>query len=409
MARYVLLFLLLPGIVSAQLWEFSTAEQLGSGINSDHEETLPLLSPDGKTLYFSRILYPQNNGGKFSGSDIWTTVFDNEDRDWSTPVAMSRFNDRGNSAVSGISADGSTLYLMRTSGAGKPAGVYFTKKIGSGWSRPELIPIPGIEPGGFLGIHVSPDFDVIFISMRGRDTRGEEDLYVSIKGANGEWSTPKNLGSSVNSAGYEISPFLSPDKKRLYFASNGHKGVGDADIFYCDRLYDSWDTWSAPRNLGEKLNTPFFDGYFAIYGDSVAYFASNRTGRYADIFKVKVVPGNEVLAWGQRYLTSAELVETLGANVNRRMVFEGKSPDLRAADREVLFYIGNKIKNDRDINIQVTVIEENSPELTSQRVKAVVDELRSSGIDNIRIQVTTNDRFKKSNPTQTILEILFFK
>lgn len=260
-----------------------------------------------------------------------------------------------------------------------------------------------------MGFHASPDFEVIFISMQGADTRGEEDLYVSVKGSDNKWSSPKNLGSSVNSAGYEISPFLSQDKKRLYFASNGHRGIGDADIFYCDRLYESWDTWSAPRNLGEKLNTKFFDGYFSIYGDSIAYFASNRKGRYSDIFRVDVVPGNEVLAYGQRYLTNEETAKLLGADVNRRMIFEGNSTELRAADRELLFYIGNKIKNDRDISIQITVIEENSAEFTDERLKAVADELRLAGIDNIRILVTNNERFKKSNPAQAVLEILFFK
>ena len=185
--------------------------------------------------------------------------------------------------------------------------------------------------------------------------------------------------------------------------------MGDADIFYCERLYDAWDTWSAPRNLGEKLNSEFFDGYFSIYGDSIAYFASNRTGRYADIFRVKVVPGNEVLAYGQRYLTTKEMTDLLGANVNRRMIFEGTTTELRAADRELLFYIGNKIRNDRDVNIQITVLEENAGELTNERLKAVADELRMAGIDNIRILVTNNERFKKSNPTQAILEILFYK
>lgn len=408
MVRLFLLLVFLPFSVAAQLWEFSEPKALNDAVNTDHEETYPLLSPDGNTLYFSRILYPDNVGGKFSGSDIWTSTQRNGGT-WSKAVPLQRLNDRSNSAVVGASADGKTLYIMKTSGARKASGVYFSRKTGTTWSRPELIPISNLEPGGFLSFHVSPDFEVIFISMRGSDTRGEEDLYVSVKGANGDWSIPKNLGSSVNSPGYEISPYLSQDKKRLYFASNGHKGLGDADIFYCDRLYDSWDTWSAPRNLGEKLNSKGFDAYFSIYGDSIAYFVSNRNGTYADIHTVQVVPGNEVLAYGQRYLTSEETAGLLGANVNRRLIFEGNSTELRASDRELLFYIGNKLRNERDVNIQVTILEENDPELTNQRLKAVADELRNSGIDNIRILVTSNERFKKSNPSQAVLEILLFK
>src|SRR5690606_26812019 len=127
----------------------------------------------------------------------------------------------------------------------------------------------------------------------------------------------------------EFSPFLSADKKRLYFSSTGHKGFGDADIFYCDRLYNSWDTWSAPRNLGDKINTKSFEGYFSLYGDTIAYFASNRDGRYSDIYKIKVIPGNEILAYGQRYLTSEEMAEILGSpNVSRRVSFQDKSVQL---------------------------------------------------------------------------------
>src|SRR5690606_34857650 len=118
-------------------------------------------------------LYPDNHGGKFSGSDIWTSTFNNNNGAWSRAVAIQRLNDRNNSAVVGVSADGKTLYIMKTSGAGKASGIYFSRKTGTTWSKPELIPIRNLEPGGFLSFHVSPDFDVIFISMRGSDTRGE--------------------------------------------------------------------------------------------------------------------------------------------------------------------------------------------------------------------------------------------
>ena len=122
------------------------------------------------------------------------------------------------------------------------------------------------------------------MSMKDADSKGQEDLYVSLKNGNGEWSKPVNLGSAINTAGFEISPFLTTDKKRLYFASNGHPGLGDADIFYSDRLGNSWETWSVPVNLGDKINSKKFDAYFSIR-DSVAYFCSNRDGQFSDLYK----------------------------------------------------------------------------------------------------------------------------
>jgi hypothetical protein len=409
MVRTIVFIALLPFYCTGQVWEFSAVESLKAGVNTEYEEAFPLISPDGRTLYFSRILYPQNQGGKFSGSDIWMSVYDEKKKTWGKAVSVEKLNDRGNSSVVGINADNKTLYVMKTTSAGKPSGIYFSRKIGSTWSRPELIPIPNLDPQGFLSFFVSPDFEVIFISMKGPDSRGEEDIYVSTKSLSGEWSVPKNLGSTVNTSGFEISPFLSQDKKRLYFSSNGHKGFGDADIFYCDRLYNSWDTWSAPRNLGEKLNSKGFDGYFSLYGDSIAYFTSNRGGRYADIYSVKVIPGNEVLAFGQRYLNTDETSKTLGANVSRKISFAMNTTSLTAAQKELLFFIANKIAPHREINVQIMVLEENTPALTEQRLKAVADELRASGLETIRVVTTPNDRFRKKNETQAIYEILLFK
>lgn len=410
MVRFVFILLLFPMSLFAQLWEFSDPQHVGNGVNTEYEEIFPLISPDGKNLFFSRVLYPQNTGGKFAGSDIWVARWDESGKRWAKAGAVTKLNDKGNNAVVGVSADGNTIYLMKTTSAGKPSGIYFSRKIGNTWSRPELIPISNIEPRGFLSFYASPDFEVIFISMRGTDSRGEEDLYVTYRNSSGDWNTPKNLGSSVNTSGAEFSPFLSADKKRLYFSSTGHKGFGDADIFYCDRLYNSWDTWSAPRNLGDKINTKSFEGYFSLYGDTIAYFASNRDGRYSDIYKIKVIPGNEILAYGQRYLTSEEMAEILGSpNVSRRIAFQDKSVQLGFAEKELLFYIANKVTPQVDVSIQVMVLEDNAPDLINDRLKAVTDELRASGLDNIRMIVAPNERFRKKNPKETVMEILLFK
>jgi hypothetical protein len=407
MVRTLVICLMLAPVLSfAQVWDFTAPEKLPANVNTDYEEASPLLAPDGKTLYFSRLLYPENQGGRFSGSDIWVSSKQGKTA-WSN-ASSSDLNDKGNNAVIGVNADGETIYILSTTGSGKPSGIYFTKKRGNSFLRPELIPIEGLDPKGFLGFYVSPDYEVMFISMQADDSKGQEDIYVTTRGAAGQWTKPKNLGSSINTSGFEISPFLSPDKQRLYFSSNGHKGLGDADIFYCDRLYNSWDTWSAPRNLGEKLNSKNFDAYFSIYGDTVAYFSSNRGGKYSDIFKVKVFPGNEVLAFGQNYLTSSEIAKTLGTNVSRRIIFEGNKVDLTPPQKELIFYIATKMANYRNINFHISVIDENNKELTAKRVEAIAKQLRESGIENVRL-LLVNTGNKVQNPTGSTIEILFYK
>ena len=152
------------------------------------------------------------------------------------------------------------------------------------------MPVPGLDTEDFLGAYVSPDLKVIIFSMNGAESRGNEDLYISLKNAKGEWSKPRNLGSTINTSGFEMAPFLSPDKRRLYFSSNGHPGYGNSDIFYSDRLYESWDVWSAPKNLGLKINSPAFESFFSIYHDSVAFFASNRNADFQMCIGYAVFP-----------------------------------------------------------------------------------------------------------------------
>lgn len=292
MVKWLLIILMAPVLAMGQgkteTLIFKDVTKLSTSVNSEYEEAQPLLSPDGTTLYFTRFLSPLNKGGEYSGTDIWSSRYDVTKLDWARADNTKIENNSGNNAVIGISPKGDVVYLQNTVATRDVYGVHFSKKIGSTWSRPEVVTVEGIASEGFLGLYVSPDFDVIFISMKGPDSRGEEDLYVSLKNGAGEWSEPKNLGATINTKGFEISPFLSPDKTKLYFASNGHPGQGDADIFVSERQYGSWEVWSVPKNLGPQVNSEKFDAYFSIYGDSVCYFASNRGGKMSDIYRSKV-------------------------------------------------------------------------------------------------------------------------
>src|SRR5688572_3429295 len=256
MVRVLLLCLLFfPLVTKGQGLYFGETIKLSSSVNSGDEEVYPLLSPDGVTLYFAKLLSDQNKGGKFSGSDVWISRYDVTTVEWGkSRNSLEAVNTSGHNVVVGVSRSGDVIYLMNTSAAKKVNGLFFSRSVNGNWTSPELIFIPGLDVQGFMGAYVSPDFDVIILSYKGNDGKGEEDLYVSLKDSAGELTKPKNLGYTINTRGFEISPYLSSDKKRLYFASDGHSGFGKSDIFYSDRLYDSWETWTAPKNLGEKVN-----------------------------------------------------------------------------------------------------------------------------------------------------------
>ena len=273
-------------VVSGQDLQFDSFNKLPASINTGCDEIMPLVSPDGSTLYFARVACNINNGGAEAGSDIWISEYNKQTKEWSRPKnGGDVLNDHNNNAVVGMSADGKTIYLVNTSPGKRIKGVYLSKNMNGKWSTPELESIPFLETQQYFGIYVASDLRTVIASMKRDDGSGEEDLYVSRKNA-GAWSQPQTLGTTINTIGFEISPFLSPDGKRLFFASNGHRGLGGSDIFYSDRLDDTWTKWSAPVNLGDKINTEGFDAYFTM-NDSIAWFSSSN-GANSEIFRARL-------------------------------------------------------------------------------------------------------------------------
>lgn len=401
----VFLFTFFTSILLAQQFEFGEVKKLGGGINSSSEESMPLLSPDGRKLYFTRALSEQNEGGMYGGQDIWVSEFANGN--WNKATNKLSINSKDNNTVIGIDNDGKTLYFVDASHGKRMNGIYMTRIQGSRLSKPELIPIPGIANLDFIGFYVSPEADVIFISMKASDSRGQEDIYYTTKDSRGEWGVPKNLGATINTSGFEIAPFLSADKKRLYFSSNGHPGSGDSDIFYSERVYESWETWSVPVNLGSAVNSKKFDSYFSIYGDSIAYFASNRDGKYADIYSAKVSEAKTILARGQRYLTQEEWNTMIGKNVSAAFAFPHNSTLLTAGQKELLFYIVNKVMLERDYQFHLVVKEEESPSTSRERLDAIQGQLKQLGLDAGRIRV--DQIFDVENTQRGVIEIRLFK
>lgn len=354
--------------VKGQELVFSEPVKLGSQINSDDEELAPLLSSDGKTLYFSRAFHANNTGGKFAGTDIWVSKKDDKGNWMPASNMTAHWNNKRSNAVIGVNHDHTVVYLLNA--YSNKSGISFSKLNSGIWGEPEFIPIPGINRDDFVGIYVHPDFDVIMISMKGADSFGEEDLYVSLKDSFGNWTAPKNLGPTINTKGFEISPFLSLDKKRLFFSSNGHQGFGDADIFYCDRLFDSWETWSAPKNLGDKINSKYFDGYFSNF-DSISFFTSSRDDIHSNIYYAIVKSNKGVLKDSVNRLVkeATKILDELKSSsqqdviikfieytptmlipkfeLDRVIEFVRKYDPQKKGEYELTFYLENTIKSNR--------------------------------------------------------------
>jgi len=266
---------------------YGEASQLPTSINSTQDDIMPLVSSDGQTLFFVR----DEGGETKNGQNIFRST--KNENDWGkATIKTSHLNNKQNNAVVGVSKDGNTLYLVDAYKKDEEAnqGIAISKLNGKKWSNPEYIEISGMNylANHFYGFYVNPEENVMLISMVSENGKGKEDLHIAFKEGDTCWSTPKSLGENVNSEGYEMSPFLTHDNKRIYFSSNGFGGEGDADIFYIDKLGDDWFTWSNPINLGTNVNSASFDAYFSIGQDNLAYFSSNRNDGQNDIFTTQI-------------------------------------------------------------------------------------------------------------------------
>jgi len=269
-------------------------ENIGKEINSKGQEVAPIISPDGKTLFFTRSNYEGNTGSP-QKQDVWYSTL-NDKNQWNQAINIgSPINNAGDNAITSISADGKTIYLINVY---RPDGsMYFglsrSFKTKNGWNFPKEYRINNLS--GYIGsmeLTVSPFGNVMIISVQRSDTEGGKDLYVSFLQADDSWSEPKHLGNVINTADYEGTPFLALDNKTLYFSSQGHSGYGEGDLFLTRRLDDTWVNWSKPENLGPAINTPLWDAYINIpaTGDYAYFSASEKSLGQEDIYRIRMVP-----------------------------------------------------------------------------------------------------------------------
>ena len=279
--------------LSANLLKDSKKENLGKNINSPIQEIAPIISPDGKTLYFTRE-EQMPNSTNVKSQHIWYSTLNNNRWEKAINIGPPLNNEEFN-AVIAISNVGKTLYLLNKY---RPNGrmeygisqSFYTK---NGWSFPKDIIVHDLyDTEKSMELAVSPQGNVMVFSIQRRDTEGDKDLYVSFQQKDGTWSEPKRMGDTINTADYEGTPFISADNKTMYFSSRGISGYGGSDLFLSKRLDDTWLNWSKPENLGPSINTSSWDAFFSISatGD-YAYFSSNDdpTGM-SDIFRIALTP-----------------------------------------------------------------------------------------------------------------------
>lgn len=293
--RLILCVFLCSGIIlPAQ--DIPEPQNLGININSSYEERAPVISPDGKTLYFIRSGHPGNLGINKDHQDIWYSEF--IDGGWSKAqnIGLPLSNSRSNGVLS-VTPDGNTLVLFgHYLDSEIPYGASITTKMKGGWAVPIPLLIDELNnTSGWYQYYLCNDGKTLLMSIERIDTFGDNDIYVSFLREDGTWTKPKNLKYQINTRGNDITPFLAADGVTLYWSTNGMGGVGDYDVWVSKRLDDTWTNWSEPVNPGPPINTEGFDAYFKIdAAGEYAYYASDKDSfGQNDIFRIKLPEGYE--------------------------------------------------------------------------------------------------------------------
>ncbi len=170
-----------------------------------------------------------------------------------------------------ITADDSTLIFTRRS---NQEDFYISKRTATGWDKAVTLS-SSINTTGNEGAQcISPDGQYLYFAGCSRaDGFGKCDIYYSKLEGN-EWSKPVNLGEPVNTMYWESQPSISPDGKTLYFVSDRKGGYGSYDIYRSTYLGEG--KWSRPVNLGPAINTEGVEFSPFIHNDNqTLYFSSN--------------------------------------------------------------------------------------------------------------------------------------
>lgn len=212
-------------------------------------------------------------------SDIYRTKVDKKGK-WSEPVVLEGgVNSPASEGASCLNKKKNAMYFTICGVENKGVigcGLFWSKKQGTNWSEPEIIPITADT---FTVGHpaISKDDKVLVFASNMPGGQGGKDLwYITYNKKMKEWSKPTNLGAEINTIGDEMFPYIR-ENGELYFASTGHKGMGGLDIFKAATT--GINQWGGVENLQSPMNSEAND--FGIIFDGAkerGFFTTDREG-----------------------------------------------------------------------------------------------------------------------------------
>lgn len=258
-----------------------TIINLGDSVNSPYPDYSPVISADEAMLVFTSRR--EGTGGPDNKNindefyeDIWICT-QGQFGTWKKAKQISRtINTDYNEATIGISADGQQLYVYRDDGTGTNGDIYISKLDGDYWNAPYKIDASGINSNDWEpSACISADGNTMYFVSNRQGGFGGRDIYKCKRLPNRAWSSPENLGPTINTPYDEDAPFIHPDGITFFFSSRGHNSMGGFDVFYSTKVAEN--IWTTPINMGYPINTTDDDIYYVCSSDGKrAYYASFR-------------------------------------------------------------------------------------------------------------------------------------
>jgi outer membrane protein OmpA-like peptidoglycan-associated protein/tetratricopeptide (TPR) repeat protein len=262
---------------------------VGKNINTDMPEYVPVLTPGNELLFTSKRQDDKKErindlDGKYFES-MYISKIENgrftPPRRYTIPdlFSSSKFRKHHESIIS-MSPDGKKLFLYRDNKIYEVSMDNLQKESPKKLSK--SINFDYYQNHAFL----SKDGKTLYFTSEGRGGVGGIDIWKAEKTGDGTWSKPENLGTPVNTEYDEDAPFITDDGQTLYFASRGHPGFGNFDIYKSNLVNGKW---SAPENLGRPINSAAHDIFMVTdSAGKIGYFSSSRVGGKGDMDIYKI-------------------------------------------------------------------------------------------------------------------------
>ncbi|NPA68704.1 MAG: OmpA family protein [Chlorobi bacterium] len=260
-------------------------------INSKYADFSPSFGRSKSEIYFSstRESAHGKNTSNITGqsfADIFTAKKDRKGK-WSVPVPVEgNINTPGSEGAAIVLNGGSTMYFSmckQTEKANMGCKIYKSRYNAGGWSEPQEVQLIGDSSVSVAHPALTKDeLTMYFVSdsIPGMKSKGGKDIWVVKRTSpNGKWSKPQNLGSEINTKGDEKFPYVR-DNGELYFASDGHIGMGGFDIFKAVKNGNKWEV----ENMKYPVNSSKNDFGICFYEDKKYGYLSSDRNRYINLF-----------------------------------------------------------------------------------------------------------------------------